>query len=183
MTGAKLSRSHRPVTYYREYCHPMDFRHAFNWFCYFFAKKTGIDWDQRLEGIKMPDNFFVYTPPVLGRPVGALPDGYKRPESRIKEVEEDEEKEVVYDTDSEAEYSDSEEDSAPTTFSQSTESQAAASEDDESGHSFGETDDSRRSVEGGECEQMQSSEKNDGLGGALKIVKPRTPPSVIYLSD
>ena len=64
----------------------------------------------------MPDHFFVYTPPVLGRPVGLLPEGYIRPEFRVKEVETvdegsssegmskgsgSDEGDVVYDTDSE----------------------------------------------------------------------------------
>jgi hypothetical protein len=179
MTGAKLSRSHRPVSYYREFCHPMDFPSAFFYFKHFFTKKTGINWDQRLESIKMPDNFFVYTPPVLGRPVGILPDGYERPEYRIKEVEGDAEKEVIYDTDSEAEYSDSEEDTVPT---RSTESRAVS--EDEFGRSFGESDDSRGSEVGEENGETQSGEESDGLRSAFEsIMTPTKPPSVIYLSD
>jgi hypothetical protein len=125
MTGCILSRSHRQTTYYREHCHPMPFAEAFFYFKDFFRKKTGIEWDNRLEGIKMPEHYFVYTPPILGRPVGFVCDGYVRPELRVKQSIEgdsseevhsgegesgsEREAEVVYDTDSEVEDEDSEE--------------------------------------------------------------------------
>jgi hypothetical protein len=125
MTGCILSRSHRQTTYYREHCHPMPFAEAFFYFKDFFRKKTGIEWDNRLEAIKMPEDYFVYTPPILGRPVGFVYDGYVRPELRVREsIEEDSseevqsgeresgserEAEVAYDTDSEVEDEDSEE--------------------------------------------------------------------------
>jgi hypothetical protein len=125
MTGCILSRSHRQTTYYREHCHPMPFAEAFFYFKDFFRKKTGIEWDNRLEGIKMPEDYFVYTPPILGRPVGFVCDGYVRPELRVKQSIEgdsseevhsgegesgsEKEAEVVYDTDSEVEDEDSEE--------------------------------------------------------------------------
>lgn len=85
----------------------MIFAHAWNHFKNFFYVKTGIEWDQRLEGIKMPDTYFVYTPPTGGRPIGLLPYGYILPEHRIKEISEEDD--VVYDTDSEAEESSTEE--------------------------------------------------------------------------
>jgi hypothetical protein len=105
----------------------MSFSQAFSHFKDFFYKKTGIHWDQRLEGIKMGEEFFVYTPPVLGRPVGWVREGYVRPELRVRELTEVEsentntegesgedgeerEREVVYDTDSEVEDDDSEDD-------------------------------------------------------------------------
>jgi hypothetical protein len=101
----------------------MSFSQAFFHFKDFFYKKTGIHWDQRLEGIKMGEEFFVYTPPVLGRPVGWVCEGYVRPELRVRELTEgksektntegesgedgeEREGEVVYDTDSEVEVED-----------------------------------------------------------------------------
>lgn len=72
----------------------------------------------------MPEDYFVYTPPILGRPVGFVCDGYVRPELRVRESIEgdsseevqsgegesgsEREAEVVYDTDSEVEDEDSE---------------------------------------------------------------------------
>jgi hypothetical protein len=151
----------------------MVFSQAFHCFKVFFHKKTGIEWDQRLEGIKMPEDDFVYTPPALGRPVGNIPTGYVRPELREDQKErgeersgESEDEEVVYDTDSEVEDSDSEEDTntIPTRFTVS----RAASE-------FG--------FSGSEGAGSGSVE-NDGLGGVFELVKRlRTPPTVIYISD
>lgn len=123
----------------------MAFREAFFHFENFFRKKTGIDWDNRLEGIKMSDEYFVYTPPILGRPVGYVYPGYQRPELRVREMTEGESGEsalesesaeegegdgVVYDTDSEAEYDDSEEDSRSATVISGTESLRARPEED-----------------------------------------------------
>lgn len=71
----------------------------------------------------MGEEFFVYTPPVLGRPVGWVCEGYVRPELRVRELTEgksektntegesgedgeEREGEVVYDTDSEVEVKD-----------------------------------------------------------------------------
>ncbi|KAE9366098.1 hypothetical protein N431DRAFT_419130 [Stipitochalara longipes BDJ] len=125
MFGAMLSRSHRKPSYVHEHCKPTNFAEAFYWFKHFFNKKTGIYWDQRLEGIKMGDEFFVYTPPVLGRPVGYVAEGYVRPELRVQELSEEsgegetteaesegteKGEEVVYDTDSEVEDGDDSED-------------------------------------------------------------------------
>ncbi|KAH6673136.1 hypothetical protein B0J14DRAFT_667985, partial [Halenospora varia] len=106
MTGAKFSRSHRPLAYYRDTCIPKDFPSAFADFKHFFQLKTGIEWDARLEPVntKAPEPF-TYKPPVLGRPVGVLPWGYVRPEmcEGEKVVEEGKRvgEDVVYDTDSE----------------------------------------------------------------------------------
>lgn len=58
-------------------------------FKHFFYDKTRIAWDARLEGIKIA-NAFVYTPPVVGRPVGLLPFGYVRPEQRPVVISESE---------------------------------------------------------------------------------------------
>lgn len=83
MTGAKLSRSHRPISYYREDCHPKIYPEAMENFKHFFKDKAKISWEERLEGIKVNDpTRFVYIPPVAGRPVGLLPFGYIRPEER-----------------------------------------------------------------------------------------------------
>jgi hypothetical protein len=123
----------------------MVFHKAFFHFKDFFRKKTGIDWDQRLECTKMPAEFFVYTPPILGRPVGYVCEGYQRPELRIRELTEgesgdseresgsaeegEEEEGVVYDTDSEAEYDDSEEDGGSGTITSRSEGSRAEFEE------------------------------------------------------
>ncbi|KAK0110713.1 hypothetical protein ONS96_002312 [Cadophora gregata f. sp. sojae] len=115
MFGAKYSRSHRPLTFYRQDCHPMDFHTAFTCFKKFFKERSGIDWDDRLEriipkkienGKVVEHNFFKYLPPPQGRPTGLLPYGYVRPEDRVVEVVEDDQDgdadvEMGYDTDSE----------------------------------------------------------------------------------
>lgn len=114
MVGAKLSRPHRPLSYYRETCRPKPFPEAFRDFKHFFHDKTHTHWDDRLEKIKRDGaNAFTYTPPVLGRPVGALPTGYVRPEWR-KEVEDEA---VEYDTDGEV---DEDEDTDTSTSTSST---------------------------------------------------------------
>jgi hypothetical protein len=73
----------------------MPFSEAFGHFQTFFKSRVGKNWDMRLEKVEgLPDDKFVYTPPVLGRPVGLLPKGYVRSEERETEI-------VAYDTDSE----------------------------------------------------------------------------------
>lgn len=103
MTGAKLSRQYRPTSFYRDVCRPKVFHEAFRDFKHFFQDKTQIAWDERLEGIKK-DGAFVYTPPILGRPVGVVPSGYVRPEWRQQQED------VEYDTDSEVEDDDDDDD-------------------------------------------------------------------------
>lgn len=120
MVGAKLSRGPgRPISYWRDECHPKIFKDAFNDFKGFFFKKTGINWDDRCDGLPHdPSNFF-YIAPTLGRPVGLLPVG-KSPPAFPKDDEpksDDTEMAVIpegliYDTDSEVE-----EDSSTTTDS------------------------------------------------------------------
>jgi hypothetical protein len=86
----------------------MHFAEAFRNFKKFFRARTGIDWDDRLEGIRLEDlMYFRYIPPILGRPCGATPWGYVRPELRVQEDAE-KEVDVVYDTDSEVGDSDDE---------------------------------------------------------------------------
>ncbi|TVY82888.1 hypothetical protein LSUE1_G006211, partial [Lachnellula suecica] len=88
MCGAKFSRQYRPTSWYGTKCYPMTFFDAFAVFKHFFTEKTGIEWDMRCEkGISTAERPFVYTPPVLGRPIGLMPHGYVRPEFR-EEVEE-----------------------------------------------------------------------------------------------
>ncbi|PVH88646.1 hypothetical protein DL98DRAFT_477182 [Cadophora sp. DSE1049] len=115
MFGAKYSRSHRPLTFYRQDCRPMDFCTAFHCFKKFFKERSGIDWDDRLEriipkkienGKVVEHNFFKYLPPPQGRQTGLLPYGYVRPEDRVVEVGGGEgvaeaDGDVGYDTDSE----------------------------------------------------------------------------------
>lgn len=131
MCGAKLSRSHRPISYYREACHPKIFKEAMEDFKQFFKDKTKIAWDNRLEGIIVQDTkAFRYTPPIVGRPVGILPFGYLRPEERLDSETETSgsgsgndtntttsttaSESVEYDTDSEVEDSDNDEEPSTT---------------------------------------------------------------------
>jgi hypothetical protein len=87
MCGAKFTRRGIPTNFWREECHPMHFAEAFRHFQKFFHDRTGINWDDRLEGIKLEDPiYFRYTPPNLGRAVGVLPYGYIRPELRIQDL-------------------------------------------------------------------------------------------------
>ncbi|RDL41230.1 uncharacterized protein BP5553_01209 [Venustampulla echinocandica] len=81
MFGAKYNRSSCKTSYYRDECRPKIFYDAFRDFKTFFTKKTGVEWDMRLEKIKNP-GLFIYTPPALGLPVGEFPSGYVRPEER-----------------------------------------------------------------------------------------------------
>jgi hypothetical protein len=86
----------------------MHFPDAFRNFQKFFRARTGIGWDDRLEGIKLEDPmYFRYIPPILGRPVGSLPFGYVRPEFRVQDDAE-KDGDVVYDTDSKVGDSDDE---------------------------------------------------------------------------
>lgn len=84
----KPAKSHRPISYFREYCIPKDFWSAFADFRHFFHDKTGVEWDQRLE--KEVKGKFQYVRPREGRPVGWLPSQRKK-KARYPElpVEED----------------------------------------------------------------------------------------------
>lgn len=120
MFGAKYSRPSLPASYYRQDCRPMEFSTAFYCFRKFFREKTGVEWDERLErrNSKVDEmgrevDFFKYSPPIRGRPVGLLPWGYVRPEDRVGVVMEGEG--VAYDTESEA---DSEEEGGGTSLVQ-----------------------------------------------------------------
>jgi len=89
----------------------MPFHEAFKIFKKFFKDKTGVEWDMRLEKAEKDEEVFVYTPPILGRPIGLVPEGYVRPEMREPEPEPElevvgsfnsgVEEGVAYDTDSE----------------------------------------------------------------------------------
>jgi hypothetical protein len=87
----------------------MPFYEAFKIFKKFFKDKTGDEWDMRLEKSEKDEEVFVYTPPILSRPIGLVPEGYIRPEIREPEPEPEVvgspnsgvEEDVAYDTDSE----------------------------------------------------------------------------------
>jgi hypothetical protein len=93
---------------------PVAFDVAFRNFKNFFKKKTGIDWDQRLDGLNPGDRekadsaedgnikketteggkaeeddrqMFVYIPPLKDKPRGVMPLGWRDPEE-IKAEEE-----------------------------------------------------------------------------------------------
>ncbi|TVY27199.1 hypothetical protein LHYA1_G004653, partial [Lachnellula hyalina] len=93
MCGAKLSSPGRPITLYKDKCRPMTFYEAFGIFRKFFHDKTGVEWDMRLEETKNDEGFFIYAPPVLGRPIGFVSQGYIRPELREPEPESESEPE------------------------------------------------------------------------------------------
>jgi hypothetical protein len=239
MFGAMLSRPQRKAIHVLDHCKPMSFAEAFYWFKYFFHKKTGVCWDQRLEGVKMGEEYFVYTPPVLGRPVGYVAEGYVRPELRIREISEEsgegetteaesdvtaEGGEVVYDTDSEVEDDGEDSEDSSTAPTMITVSDSRGGSEDENatprsiterdedgdafggsvvsvfdrnvstsfggsfGGSFGPFASSRRSEDSGETEPTltltQVSKESDGLRGVLEdVVRAKTPPGLIYLSD
>ena len=79
MVGAKLTSPGRPASFWRTECHPKRFDDAFRDFHAFFKHVTGIAWDDRFEGLPQDENKFKYHPPLLGRPVGALPLGKNPP--------------------------------------------------------------------------------------------------------
>ncbi|KAL3428225.1 hypothetical protein PVAG01_01734 [Phlyctema vagabunda] len=87
MCAAKFSRPSRENIWYEldpqtgRSVIPTQFSVAWANFKFLFQNKTGVEWDDRLEGKWLEDKF-VYAPPKLGRPVGALPYGYVRPEER-----------------------------------------------------------------------------------------------------
>lgn len=63
----------------------MEFDKAFRIFRRLFKKETGIDWDKRLDGIKMapnlkrPEGYYIYTPPPANKPRGEMPLGWVDP--------------------------------------------------------------------------------------------------------
>jgi hypothetical protein len=187
----------------------------------------------------MGEEYFVYTPPVLGRPVGYVAEGYVRPELRIREISEEsgegetteaesdvtaEGGEVVYDTDSEVEDDGEDSEDSSTAPTMITVSDSRGGSEDENatprsiterdedgdafggsvvsvfdrnvstsfggsfGGSFGPFASSRRSEDSGETEPTltltQVSKESDGLRGVLEdVVRAKTPPGLIYLSD
>jgi hypothetical protein len=82
MAGAKLSQPGRAPTYWRVECHPKLFHAAFADFKNFFQTKTGIAWDDRLDGTPSIPDPFKYSVPTLGRPLGSLIEGKKHPEQK-----------------------------------------------------------------------------------------------------
>jgi hypothetical protein len=99
MAGAKLTSPGRRPSYWRTECHPKTFFEAYSDFTGWFKNITGIEWDDRLDGLLQDPEKFRYNTPKLGRPVGALPPGKNPPSWRDNEVKSEE----VHDTGSEAE--------------------------------------------------------------------------------
>jgi hypothetical protein len=103
MAGAKLTSPGRHASCWRTECHPKTFWAAFRDFTGWFRNVTGIEWDDRLDGVPQDPERFRYTPPTLGRPVGALPFGKKPPSWEDVDAKSDGDEGLVYDTDSEVE--------------------------------------------------------------------------------
>jgi hypothetical protein len=61
-------------------CFPKEFHNAFADFKRLFKKKTGIEWDHRLDRLKTTAEAFKYTPPEGGKPQGVMPMGWVPPE-------------------------------------------------------------------------------------------------------
>ncbi|KAI9709830.1 MAG: hypothetical protein M1812_007622 [Candelaria pacifica] len=55
------------------------FSPCFAAFTKFFKTKTGLRWEERLDKKKVEGEVFTYSPPVLGRPRGRMPEGWKEP--------------------------------------------------------------------------------------------------------
>jgi hypothetical protein len=103
MAGAKLTSPGRHASFWREECHPKTFWEAYFDFTRWFKNITGIQWDDRLDGLPEDEDKFRYNAPQLHRPVGALPPGKNPPAWQDKVDKSDEDEGLVYDTDSEAE--------------------------------------------------------------------------------
>ncbi|KAI9705109.1 MAG: hypothetical protein M1836_006892 [Candelina mexicana] len=65
------------------------FDSCFAAFTKFFKSKTGLCWEERLDKKKVEGEVFTYTPPVLGRPRGRMPEGWKEP-IQVVNLEEEE---------------------------------------------------------------------------------------------
>lgn len=87
--GARLNDGKKKAAFHRDGCLiQMHFDKAFEGFRDFYRKKTGVNWDERCDGIVIDDETkFRYSPPDDGKPVGMLPPGWMK----AKEVDEDEE--------------------------------------------------------------------------------------------
>lgn len=98
--GAKYNRGREKASFYREGCViETYFDKAFLEFRNFFKNKTGIEWDQRCDGIIDDDaTKFRYTLPEDGKPLGVLPPGYMRPKP-LWEIEEEAQDEDMEDAD------------------------------------------------------------------------------------
>jgi hypothetical protein len=79
MVGAKYQKGGEKAKLHREMCFPKEFHNAFVDFKKLFKKKTGIEWDQRLDGLHTAEEAFKYTPPDGGKPRGVLPAGWTSP--------------------------------------------------------------------------------------------------------
>jgi hypothetical protein len=103
MAGAKLTSPGRHASYWRSECHPKTFWEAYYDFTGWFKNVTGVEWDDRLDGISQDIEKFRYIAPKLGRPVGALPPGKTPPSWHDNDAKLEGDEGLVYDTDSEAE--------------------------------------------------------------------------------
>jgi hypothetical protein len=75
----KYQKGSKPMVLERDQHGDKLFPVAFNQFKKSFKRKTGIDWDKRLDRLPTPEDHYVYTPPTGGKPVGALPEGWTPP--------------------------------------------------------------------------------------------------------
>lgn len=91
MVGARFNRPGHATLFIKEFMVPATFDIAFKQFRKFFKIKTGIDWDQRLDGLKSNEEAFVYVPPPKGEPRGVMPIGWKEPQSQKPNSELDKE--------------------------------------------------------------------------------------------
>ena len=91
----------------------MHFDKAFAGFRDFFRKKTGVNWDERYDGVVVEDETkFRYLPPKEGNPRGMLPPEWMKPkkvDEDSEETEDSSEEETEDSSEGETEESDSDE--------------------------------------------------------------------------
>lgn len=81
MLGARFNRPGHATRFIKEFMVPTTFDVAFKQFKHFFKTKTGIEWDQRLDGVKSEkEDAFVYMPPSKDEPRGVMPLFWKEPQ-------------------------------------------------------------------------------------------------------
>ena len=89
MVGARFNRPGHATLFIKEYMIPATFDVAFKQFKKFFRIKTGIEWDQRLDGMEPNEDAFVYVPPSKSEPRGVMPMGWKEPQPEDTNEESD----------------------------------------------------------------------------------------------
>jgi len=80
----KYNRSDLPAVLYHDKDVGKRLQKAFEEFRSIFEEKTGIKWDQRLDKPDQNNQKYVYMPPTGGKPVGALPLGWKKPDQDLE---------------------------------------------------------------------------------------------------